>query len=355
MAKKKSKSEEKYVVELKGDKEQLVEIFDSVGVSGREIDANMKRKHLFGEGFVIEAADDTVTFFAGNELAGFAALMQDTKDASKISIDKEGIAYCKDVDAFIDRLKGCADGKVRITMNESKIEFVDSENHKSGFKQVTKSGDNGGEARIDAWKGTVEKYLRKMPESGIYTFSEEEPDVIMVIPAEEMNKIVDSAQITGVTEYPIEIKGGKVNFSVESEDSWDSRELTPKQLTPAEVEYTGSFHTGIDAAFSALSGDVTITIVTSEQLDVMTINSKGTVFFLTSKSKEAHEDEDEESPVEEEPEDEEEEPSPEVIEEMHKESVATEGADEDDEIFDLGNETETGTENDFDEPEGEDE
>jgi len=223
-------------------------------------------------------------------------------------------------------------------MNESKIEFIDSEGHKSGFKQVTKSGDTGGEARIEAWKGTVEKYLRKMPESGIYTFSEEEPDVVMVIPAEEMSKIVDSAQITGVTEYPIEIKGGKVNFSVESEDSWDSRELSPKQLTPADVVYKGSFHTGIDAAFSALAGDVTITIVTSEQLDVMTIHSKGTIFFLTSKSKEVSEDEEEESPVAEEPESEE-----------AEETTESEG----EEIFDVGNETESGTEDDEEGEDGE--
>jgi len=308
-----AKVKAKYSVELVGTKDRLLEVFDILTTSGREIDANMGRKKFLQAGFVAIVDDEleVITFFAANELHGHSAGFFDTISLENVTINQAGTAYCADAATFLEHLKAQEDGKVTISINSKTVTFVDKTGHKSWFKQVAAEGDNGGKARIETWKETtIDQWIAQETSTGKYVWGLDTLHILMKVSAEEMIKVANSATLVGAAEYPISIKNGELTFSIESDDAGDTRPVEVKEIKYFEggvevegpLDYEAKYHTGIDAAFSTAEGDVWVGIsIGSKGFDMMSVNIDGGVFYLCSKAKVEEDEDDQKGQVEEEP------------------------------------------------------
>jgi len=280
-AAKKKSARKKNVVELEGPKSKILNLFSVLGIKGKELDSNMSSKALLTEGFVLEVENDIASFYSGNTVKGMNVLLYKMVELDGITVKSEGLCYCAANDELLSRIYKCESGKMRISIGDKKIEMVDSANHKSGFTQTSK---DEGEDRVKGWKDIIEDNIGQHTRG--YKWSDADVIASMVVDAEELAKIVKSAEIMRVVSYPIKIRDGKVIFSVENEFAWESREIEPDDIEMEEEEYEANYHTGVDAALSNLEEEIVINMCRHPEgvADVMAISKvedkSVTVFYL---------------------------------------------------------------------------
>lgn len=271
-----------------GKRDDFAQLFDILLISGKEISKGMKSQNLFPVGFILKTTKSYANIYAGNARSAPSVIGFSRRKLAEFDITCEatGTVCVTYPDKFLARMKRIrGDAEIRLEISDTEVQF-EVHGRNSGYVQeadVKKS--------FAIWQDIPDLDLEKS--DGKYQFKESEQGervVSMDIDSTEILKIVDSADMMGVANYPIKIKDGKVHFAVENTEEWD-RITLDAEIEDESVEYEESFADGIDSVFRYISGAASIVVEGGNFADTFVVSKidgdNETVFVVASMPKES--------------------------------------------------------------------